>query len=195
MAERIGVFGGTFDPPHIGHLVTAGDVLARLDLDRVLMVVANDPWQKHASREITAASDRLAMVQAAVSGEDGIEACDIEIERGGPSYTVDTLNQLRERSPGAELVLVLGADAAAGLHSWERSEEVPALAELVVVERPGVTTEVPIDVEWTRVEVPRLEVSSTDLRRRVAEGRSLRHLVPAAVIDLIEQRGLYCGRR
>ena len=101
MGQRIGVFGGTFDPPHVGHLVTAVNVRHSLGLDRVLLVVANQPWQKVGTRAITPAGDRLALVEAAVQGVDGIEASAIEIERGGESYTADTLRQLHERHPGA----------------------------------------------------------------------------------------------
>ena len=112
---RIGVFGGTFDPPHIGHLAVAVEVRHALALDRVLMVVANDPWQKRGARVLTPAADRLEMVRAAAQDLDGVEADDREIRRGGPSYTVDTVEELLGEQPGAELFVVVGADAAAGL--------------------------------------------------------------------------------
>lgn len=196
MARRtVGVFGGTFDPPHIGHLVTAIDVRDLLGLDRVLLVVANEPWQKVGTRAITPAADRLDMVRAAVADIDGVEASDLEIRRGGPSYTVDTLTELRRAEPDAEFVLVLGSDAAAGLGSWERGDRLGELCRIVVVERPGATTEVPGGFTLEHVQVPRLEVSSTELRARVAEGRSLRFLVPEPVVSLIRERGLYGGRR
>ncbi len=192
--ERIGVFGGTFDPPHVGHLVTAVNVRHALGLDRLLLVVANEPWQKVGSRPISAAADRLAMVEAAVVDVAGLEACALEIERGGPSYTADTLADLADRHPGAELVLVLGADAAAGLHTWERIEEVRARASLAVVDRPGAAPPaVPPGWDWTHVEVPRLEVSSTDVRDRVADGRPLDYLLPPAVISCVRERRLYRG--
>jgi len=192
--RRIGVFGGTFDPPHIGHLITAIDVRCALDLDVMLMVVANEPWQK-ASRDVTPAATRLAMVRAAVEGEPGVEASDVEIRRGGPSYTVDTLIELREREPEAELFLLLGSDAAAGLDTWQRVEELPALCTIVVVERPGSNTPLPDGFTVQHVTVPRLEVSSTELRERAAMGRSLRHLVPDGVISLIREGDLYGDRR
>lgn len=189
---RIGVFGGTFDPPHVGHLVTAVDVRHALGLDVVLLVVANVPWQKVDARAVTPAVDRLAMVRAAVGGVDGLEASAIEIERGGPSYTADTLEDLVRRHPGAELFLVLGSDAAAGLPTWERVEDVRRLATVVVVDRPGGSAVAPpAGWRWQRVEVPRLEVSSTDLRARVADRRPLDFLLPAPVIDCIRRRGLY----
>ncbi len=188
---RIGVFGGTFDPPHIGHVVTAINVRYELNLDRVLMVVANEPWQKVGSRKLSSAKDRLAMVQAAVAAEEGIEASDIELQRGGPSYTVDTLQTLRALEPNSELFLILGGDAAAGLDSWERPAEVAEYCRIIVVDRPGVLSEVPPGFTAERVSVPRLEVSSTDLRQRAATAAPLQHLIPEPVISLISQLGLY----
>lgn len=191
VSERLGVFGGTFDPIHVGHLVTAVNVRHSLDLDRVLLVVANDPWQKAGTVD-TAAADRLAMVEAAVCDVDGLEACDVEIRRGGDSYTADTLQHLKESHPGADLFLVLGSDAAGGLPTWGRAAEVRELATLVVVTRPGAEASSPPS-GWTyqRLEVPRLEVSSTDLRARFADGRPLDYLVTGPVQRLIRDRGLY----
>lgn len=191
VAERIGLFGGTFDPVHVGHLVTAVNVRHALDLDRVLLVVANDPWQK-AALPVTAAAHRLAMVEAAVAEVEGIEASALEIERGGASYTADTLEELRRRHPGAELHVILGSDAAAQLPTWERFDEVPALATLVVVTRPGADDLAP-PPGWDHcsVEVPRLEVSSTDLRARFSDGRPLDWLVTGPVVRVIRERGLY----
>lgn len=192
VAQRIGVFGGTFDPPHVGHLVTAVDVRHTLDLDRVLLVVANRPWQKVGSREISPAIDRLAMVEAAVAGVEGLEASSIEIDRGGDSYTADTLAGLHARDPEAELFLVLGADAAAGLATWERADEVRTSSTLVVVDRPGSReAAVPEGWQWVHVEVPRLEVSSTDLRARVRDDRPLDYLLPRDVIACVRERRLY----
>lgn len=192
MTERIGVFGGTFDPPHVGHLVTAVNVRHDLAIDRLLLVVANRPWQKVGTRPITPAADRLAMVQAAVAGVDGLEAWDGEIRRGGDSYTADTLTTLRETHPGCELLLVLGGDAAAGLATWERVDEVRRLASLVIVDRPGARSpSVPDGWDWTHVEVPRLEVSSTDLRSRFEDGRPLDYLLPRDVIACVRERRLY----
>ena len=190
--ERIGVLGGTFDPPHIGHLLAAVNVRSALDLDRVLLVVANEPWQKVGSRAISPAADRMAMVAAAVRDLDGIEASDIEIRRGGPSYSVETLEALRAADPDVDLFLIVGADAAGALHTWERAEDLPALATLVLVDRPGVHAADPPD-RWLpeRVEIPRVEVSSTDLRARVVDGRPLDFLLPPAVVMCIRERRLY----
>lgn len=193
--QRIGIFGGTFDPPHVGHLVTAVNVRHHLALDRMLLVVANQPWQKVATRAITPANDRLAMVEAAVRGVAGLEASAIEVDRGGHSYTADTLETLHGEHPDADLFIVLGADAAAGLHTWERVEEVRALATLVVVDRPGSTdAEVPRGWRCVRVAVPRLEVSSTDLRQRFGDGRPLDYLLPRDVIACARDRQLYRGQ-
>lgn len=191
--ERLGVFGGTFDPIHVGHLVTAVNVRHSLALDRVLFVVANDPWQK-AGTVVTSATDRLAMVRAAVQDVPGLEASDIEIRRGDQSFTADTLRELRSLDPGVELHLVLGSDAAGGLPTWERSEELRELATLVVVTRPGAEQVSPPDGwSYRRLEVPRLEVSSTDLRARFADGRPLDYLVTGPVQRLIRERGLYAS--
>lgn len=187
----MGVFGGTFDPPHVGHLVTAVNVRHAVGLDRVLLVVANDPWQK-SGRKLSAAPDRMAMVAAAVADVEGLEASALEIERGGTSYTADTLATLQQQCPAAELFLVLGSDAAAGLPTWERVDEVRRRAQIVVVTRPGADQGCPPEGwSWTAVETPRLDVSSTDLRARVADGRPLDYLLTPPVIACIEGRGLY----
>jgi nicotinate-nucleotide adenylyltransferase len=189
--RRIGLFGGTFDPPHVGHLVTAVNVRHALDLDVVLLVVAHRPWQKAGTRRITDSADRLAMVAAAVDGVDGIEASDLEIARGGDSFTADTLAELDQRFPRAELFTIVGDDAAAGISTWTRVDEVIARSRLVVVDRPGTPIELPDVVDWIRVEVPRLEVSSTDLRARFEDGRPVRFLVTDPVLELIAARRLY----
>jgi nicotinate-nucleotide adenylyltransferase len=188
----IGVFGGTFDPPHVGHVAVAANVRWVLGLDEVLLVVANEPWQK-AHLPVSSAADRLAMVEAAVDGVPGVAASALEIDRGGPSYTVDTLDELGHRHPGAPLHVVVGADAAALLDTWERAAEVRARATVVVVGRPGAAEVLPPGWEATRVEVPLLDVSSTELRARVADGRPLDGLVPATVVSMIHERGLYAA--
>jgi nicotinate-nucleotide adenylyltransferase len=188
---RLGLFGGTFDPPHVGHLVTAVNVRHALGLDAVMLMVANVPWQKEGSRRITDAESRFAMVEAAVAEVDGLEAGRLEIDHGGPSFTADTLAALAERYPGAELFTVVGDDAAAGLQTWERWEDVVKSSTMVVVDRPGAPVQLPAGVDWVHVEVPHLEVSSTDLRQRVVDGRPLDYLVTQPVLDLIAERGLY----
>ena len=193
--ERLGIFGGTFDPPHVGHLVTAVNVRHELALDRVLLVVSGQPWQKLGTRPITPAEDRFALVEAAVGNVEGLEASRIEIDREGLSFTADTLEQLRRTDPAPDLFVILGSDAAAGLTTWERADEVRRWATLVVVERPGANEAAPPEGwSWVRVEAPRLEVSSTDLRARVVDGRPLDYLLTPEVIDCIEKRSLYRER-
>jgi nicotinate-nucleotide adenylyltransferase len=191
--QRIGLFGGTFDPPHVGHLVTAVNVRHALSLDLVILMVANVPWQKEGSRRITAPEDRLAMVEAAVAEVAGLVPGRIEVDLGGPSYTADTLERLEKEFPDATLYTIVGDDAAAGLTSWERYQEVVERSSLVVVDRPGTRVELPDGVDWIRVEVPRLEVSSTDLRARFGDGRPLDYLVTEPVLDVIATRDLYRG--
>ena len=192
MAEKIGVLGGTFDPVHVGHVATAAEVRASLGLDRVLLVVAGDPWQKR-GRVVASAEDRLALVQAAVDGIVGLEASAIEVERDGPSVTADTLEALR--APDRELFLVLGADAVANMGTWRRLADTKALATIVVVERAGDLDVHPPGDGWrvAHVRVPRLDVASTDLRARLTAGRPVDGLVPPAVIAEIHRRGLYTG--
>ena len=189
--RRIGLFGGTFDPPHVGHLVTAVNVRHSLDLDALIMMVNNVPWQKEGDRPITPAFDRLSMVEAAIRDIPGLEAGRLEIDLGGPSYTADTLAALQAREPDVELFTIVGDDAAAGMLTWERWQEVVERSTIVVVDRPGVHFVLPTEIPWVRVEVPRLEVSSTDLRARFIDGRPLDYLVTDQVLDIIERNQLY----
>ena len=190
--ERLGVFGGTFDPPHVGHLAAAVNVRHELRLDRVLLVVNNVPWQKVGSRRISPAEDRFAMVAAAVEGVEGLEASRLELDAGGLSYTADTLATLLAADPDRDLYVILGSDAAAGLPTWERVGSVRDLATIVVVERPGAPPAEPLPgFRWEVVQAPCLEVSSTELRSRAEAGRPLDFLVPAAVVACIRERGLY----
>lgn len=196
MGARIGILGGTFDPIHVGHLVAAVNARHTLGLDRVIMMVANIPWQKADTRAVSTAEDRLALVEAAVGGVEGVEAGSLEIERGGESYTADTLAALHETNPEAELFLIIGWDVAPALATWERYEEVQQLASLVVVNRPGSPPPRQLTERGWRVlevTVPNLEISSSDLRARAADGRPLDYLIPAAGVRCIRARGMYAG--
>jgi len=198
MGERIGIFGGTFDPIHVGHLVAAVNARDALRLDRVVMMVANVPWQKAGTRAVTSAEDRRDLVQAAVGDAPGLEAGRLEIDRGGDSYTADTLAEMHDRYLGAELFLVVGWDVASDLATWERREEVQGLATLVVVNRPGSGRPLGLKADGWRVEevtVPNLEISSTDLRTRAAEGRPLDYLMPEDAIRFLRSRGMYSENR
>lgn len=192
--ERVGVLGGTFDPVHAGHLAAAVHVRDALALDRVLLLVAGDPWQKTGT-VVAPAADRLALVEAAVAGVDGVVACSIEVERAGPSVTADTLDALA--APDRELFLVLGADAVANMGTWRRLDDTKTLATVVVVTRNGMADVDPPGAGWRveRVRIPRLDISSTDLRDRLASGRSVDGLVPAPVVRAIRERGLYTRNR
>lgn len=192
MSERLGIFGGTFDPPHVGHLVAAVNARHEARLGRVLMMVANEPWQKTGLREVSPAADRLAMVEAAVQGVEGLEASDMEICRGGASYTADSLAQLHDEDPSRELFLILGSDAAEGLPTWEDTEVIQRLSTIVLVERPGAEGgRPPESYRCEKVKVPLFEVSSTDVRARVIDGRPLDYLLTPPVIECIHERGLY----
>lgn len=194
--ERLGILGGTFDPPHLAHVDLAEAARDQFELDRVLLVVAGDPWQK-AGRVEAAAGERLAMAEAAFSGVPGVEVSGIEVDRPGPTYTVDTLEAL-ERDDRV-LFLVLGADAAAGIETWHRGERVRELATLLVADRSGCGEAADRVVArlrergW-RCEVVNFEphaVSSTALRERLAEGEDVRAEMPAEVVRVVEEQGLY----
>jgi nicotinate-nucleotide adenylyltransferase len=196
LGPAIGIFGGTFDPIHTAHLELAELVRVTLDLDRMLLVVANQPWQKEGERAITPAEDRFAMVDAAARGWPGLAPSRLEIDRGGPSYTIDTVHELLAEDPGARLTLVVGSDVVAGLATWHDEEALRDLVTLAVVGRPGADVVDP-PAGWRSVTVPAapFDVSSTDLRRRLEQGEPVEGLVPEAVIRCIRQRGLYATDR
>ena len=192
MSPRIGIFGGTFDPVHVGHVAAAATTRHVLQLDRVLMVVANEPWQKHGTRPITPAEDRFAMVAASVDTAEGVEASRLELDRGGVSYTLDTLIELRNADPSVELFVIVGADVAAELHTWHRAPDVADMATVVVVSRPG-APQVILEHPWRgeTVEIPRLDISSSELRARAAAGLPLDGLVPEGAMHWMRRCGLY----
>ncbi len=194
--RRVGFMGGTFDPVHVGHLAAAVEVRHQLGLDRLLMVVANEPWQKVRTRAVTPGEDRLAVLEAAIGGAEGLEASSLEIDRGGPSYSVETAEELRRSWPGAELFMVVGADVAAELHTWERAGELAAMVTLVVMNRSQ-DRALPTRPGWRTiaVEVPSIDLSSSQVRERMRAGRPIDFLVPAAGIRCIRRRGMYSGDR
>jgi nicotinate-nucleotide adenylyltransferase len=195
VCTRVGLFGGTFDPIHVGHLVVAVNARYSLRLDRVLLVVADQPWQKTGDRVVTASSVRFEMVRAAVEGIEGLEASSVEIERGGPTYTADTLAALAAEDPSVEWFLIVGSDVAGQLHTWKRPDEIRERATLAIVNRPGSVW--PTLERWRTesVEIPPLEISSRDLRDRVARGLPIDFLVPAAAIHCIREHNLYASGR
>ena len=191
---RIGIFGGTFDPPHAGHVAAARAVIAQLGLDRLLLVVANDPWQKSGQRVVSPAADRYALVEALVPEIPGAEASRLEIDRGGPSYSVDTAEEILAEAGGqpVELYLVVGADLVPELGSWHRAADLRRLVTLAVVSRPtGPTPAVPPGWRAKLVDGPQVPVSSSEIRELLAEDRPVEGMVPEAVIRCIRRRTLY----
>jgi len=187
---RIGVFGGTFDPVHLGHLILAEQCREQGRLDQVLFVPAARPPNK-GDDAITPFLHRVEMLALAVAGHPGFAVDPLEKERAGPSFTVDTLAELHRRHPGDEFWLLLGSDTLADLPHWREPARIAELAGLMVVERPGTTVPETGFGRLQRVQSPRIDISSRDLRRRVAEGRSIRYLVPRAVEAYIQDKHLY----
>lgn len=192
-ARRIGILGGTFDPIHAGHLLIARHALRSLALERVLFMPAGMPWLK-ADRRVSPARHRLAMTRLAIEGIPGFEASAMEVERPGPTYTADTLAELRERfGGGAELWLILGMDAARDMSRWHEPERVFALCEVAAVPRGGADgdeDDVPRGVRVLR-DAPRSAISSTEIRAGVAAGLPIAGGVPKPVAEYIREHGLY----
>lgn len=194
---RVGIFGGTFDPVHVGHLVVATAVHHALSLDDTRVVVAADPWQKDPP-PVAPAAERYAAVQAAIADMDvpGITADSREVDRGGPTYTIDTVEALRTERDGGEVFLIVGYDAAKHLDTWHRVDELRALVTLVVVNRPRFDEVV--DVPGWKVEVvdiPSIDVSSSMVRERLSAGLPVDGLVPAAAMRVVREHGRYAGAR
>lgn len=190
--RRIGLFGGTFDPPHNAHVALARLALVELSLDELRWIPAGEPWQK--ARAITPAVHREAMVRLAMGEEPRfmIERC--EIRRHGPSFTLDTVRELQAARPGAEWFLIIGQDQFANLHTWRDWRELIARVTLAVANRPGVSVEPNADVAAAArhaVPLPMLDIASTDIRARVAAGHDIAALVPAGVARYIEAHHLY----
>lgn len=192
MTERIGLFGGSFDPVHDAHLALAREALAALRLDRLVWIPAGQPWQK--SRTMTPGVHRLAMLRAALAGEPRFVIDERELRRDGPTYTIDTVRELRAEHPKAELVLVIGQDQYAGFHTWAGWREILQTVDLAVANRPGVPTVVDPEVQrhpHRMVPLPMLDIAATDIRARAARGERVDQLVPPQVARYIELHGLY----
>ncbi|HEU4682523.1 MAG TPA: nicotinate-nucleotide adenylyltransferase [Gemmatimonadales bacterium] len=185
----IGLLGGSFDPVHHGHLIVGQAVAERLRLDGLRFVLAREQPFKHGKHR-TSPEHRAAMLALAVAGNPGFAVELSELERPGPSYTVDTLRALQKREPGVEFTLLLGADAAADLPAWREADQIPRLARVVVFARPG--SSVPKSpLVSAVVEVPEIDISATEVRNRVARGQSVRYWVPDSVAEYIETHRLY----
>ena len=191
--ERLGILGGTFDPVHVAHLAAASAARYQLELTRVLVVVAGDPWQKR-GQVCAPAEARYEMVAAAIDGVDGLEASRLEIDRAGPTYTIDTVEALRRETPSRELFLIVGRDVAASVETWHRADDLRAAVSLAIVDREDDAASTPPPGWRCRaVHMPRLDVSSTELRRRIAAGESVDFLVPPPAARVLRARGLYTG--
>jgi len=188
-ARSIGLLGGSFDPVHHGHLIAGRVAAESLGLDELRFVPAREQPFK-LGRHVAPPADRVAMLELAIAGTPGFTIERIELERPGPSYTVDTLLALRAREPEARLTLLLGADAAAELDAWHRAAELPRLARIAMFTRPG--TPVPVSpLIAAAVTVPAVEISATEIRRRVRTGRPIRYWVPDAVAEYVARHRLY----
>jgi nicotinate-nucleotide adenylyltransferase len=198
---RLGVLGGTFNPPHLGHLVCAQEAYVQLGLARVLLIPARVPPHKPVDDE-PGIGHRLELCRLAIGGDGRFEVSDLEAAREGPSFTVDTLEELRANQPESELFLIVGGDVALGFAGWREPERVLALATLAVVERPGSCRDAVEQVlrriaggERARfLDMPAIEISSTFLRRRARDGEPTRYLVPDAVRAYIDRHRLYGGK-
>ncbi len=195
---RIGILGGTFNPPHVGHLICGQEALIQLELDRILMIPAGLPPHKPVDED-PGPVHRLELCRRAVSGDERFEVSALEMERDGPSYTVDTLSELHKIAPDNELYLIVGGDVAAGLGAWREPERVLSLATLAIARRRG-TSQKAIDAALGELSggerarffrMPRIGISSTEIRERVQAHHSIRYLVPDAVASYIDEHQLY----
>ncbi len=201
--RRIGIFGGTFDPPHFGHLILAAEAQYQLELDMLLFVLTPNPPHKQ-GRRLTRLDDRVAMLSAAIEGHEGFELSTVDIDRPGPHYTADTLKILQKQYPDDTLIYLMGGDSLVGLlHDWHKEDEFIANCDLIgVMRRPQDELELtpiaerfPGILEKIRfVEAPLLEIASSQIRRRVREGRPYCFYLPEPVRRVIAERGIYHGR-
>jgi nicotinate-nucleotide adenylyltransferase len=196
VGRRLGVMGGTFDPIHYGHLVTAEEALVQFALDSVVFVPTGRPWMKQ-DRVVSPAEDRYLMTVIATASNPRFHVSRVEIDRDGPTYTVDTLRTLAERYPDAELYFVTGADAMLEILEWKDPGEVLSSAHFIAATRPGYdlarfeSMELARKTSVSRMSIPALAISSTDIRERVLDGRPIRYLVPEGVKSYIEKAELY----
>jgi len=204
MAKKIGIMGGSFDPVHLGHLIVAQDAIERLELSQVIFIPASMPPHKQHLR-LLAPEHRLNMLKLAVEADMRFSVSDIELKRGGVSYTVDTVHQLKEEYPGAELYLIIGSDTLVELDTWKDIEEIMNQCIIAAFVRPGedirkeIRKKIKLNEKYCDrlmnhlIETHRIEISSTEIRMRIAEGLSIRYLVPPEVEMYIYEHGLYTG--
>lgn len=194
--RRLGILGGTFDPPHAGHLAAALAVQTQVALDELVLMVANEPWQKVGDRQVTAAQVRFEMTKALVAGISGLRADDREIRRGGPTFTVDTLEEILGEEPDSEIFLIVGADTVNRLETWHRASDVVRLSTIVIVNRDDSTNAAPgflRDAQVVNVSMNPVDVSSSAIREAVARGESINSLTSSSVASIVRNRSLYVG--
>ena len=191
---RLGVMGGTFDPIHYGHLVAASEAAAAFNLDEVVFVPTGEPWQK---QNFSTGEHRYLMTVIATASNPRFKVSRVDIDRDGPTYTVDTLADIRSEYPGAELFFITGADAISQILSWKDIEKIWGMAQFVGVSRPGHSLEVPASSHGavSLLEIPALAISSTDIRARVAEEKPIWYLLPDGVVQYIAKHELYRGEQ
>ena len=185
MTSRIGLLGGTFDPIHNGHIAIAKTAIQQLKLDKLLLIPAGNPWQKS---EFSDSKHRLEMVKKAGNDLEKVEVSDIEVNKTGPTYTFETLQELHKKYPNSELILILGSDAVAGFDTWKEPNLVKTLARIYVVQRAGDFTQ---DWHFDRIQMPPIEISSTEIREKVKNNESISEIVPKLVNEYISANGLY----
>ena len=194
--RRLGLLGGTFDPPHLGHLSAALAVQTQVGLDEILLMVANEPWQKVGDRQVTPALVRWDMTGALVKGISGLRADDREIRRGGPTFTVDTLEEILVEQPDTKIFLIVGADTAERLETWHRASDVVGLSTIVIVNRDETTNTAPgflRDAQVLNVTMNPVDVSSSAIREAVARGESIDSVTSPSVVSIIRDQSLYTG--
>ncbi len=194
--RRLGILGGTFDPPHAGHVAAAVAAQTQVGLDDVVLMVANEPWQKVGDRQVTSAQVRWEMTEALVEEISGLRADDREIRRGGPTFTVDTLEEILAEQPNTEIFLIVGADTAERLETWHRASDVVRLSTIVIVNRDKSTNAAPgflRDARVLNVTMNPVDVSSSGIRDAVARGESIESLTSSSVASIIRDHSLYVG--
>ncbi len=194
--RRLGILGGTFDPPHVGHLAAALAVQTQVGLDEIVLMVANEPWQKVGDRQVTAARMRWEMTDALVQGISGLRADDREIRRGGPTFTVDTLEEILSDQLDTEIFLIVGADTAQRLETWHRASDVVGLSTIVIVNRDDSNKTAPgflRDARVLNVTMNPVDVSSSAVREAVSYGDSIDAMTSSSVATIIRNHSLYVG--
>lgn len=186
---RIGIMGGTFDPIHVGHLVAASFVHEELNLDQVIFIPAGNPWQKSETR-VSDGKVRLKMIELAIESDSRFISSDIEIKRSGPTFSIDTIKELLLENPNNEYFWIIGADALAGMPTWHNFLDLKELIHVVAVNRNGVNS-AEVDFNYRFVEIPEIRISSTEIRNRIANNKSIKYLVPNNVESFIKESGLY----